>query len=133
MKTRIVLIFTGVVGISLVLWLMLVGHVKPQHTISRRDIVTAAVSDKLNPARLPDTNITAAIWVRLTKRATSGFEKYSPERPDQNIHILHGANSIADIALYHEYTNEQTGEMEIDLFFTNYDEATKAYAGLVAK
>ena len=133
MKTRIALIFAGVVGIALVLWLMLAGDVKPQHTISRRDIVTAAVSDKLNPARLPATNITSAIWVRLTKRATSGFEKYSPERPDQDIHILHGANNIADIALYHAFTNEQTGEMEIDLFFTNYDDASKAYVGLVQK
>ena len=133
MKTRIALIFGGIVGIALILLLMLVGHVKPQHTISRRDIVTAAVSEMRNRSRLPDTNITTEIWVRLTKRATTGFEKYSRERPDQDIHILHGANNIADIAMYHAFTNEQAGEMEIDLFFTNYDEATKAYAGLLEK
>jgi hypothetical protein len=142
MKVRIALIFVGVVGVPLVLWLMLVGHVKPQHTISRRDIVTAAVSDikmtmdtfpksTFNRSRLPDTNITTEIWVRLNKRATTGFEKYSRERPDQDIHILHGANNIADIALYYEFTNEQTGEMDIDLFFTNYDDAAKALVGLV--
>ena len=133
MKTRIALIFGGIVGIALILLLMLVGHVKPQHTISRRDIVTAAVSEMRNRSRLPDTNITTEIWVRLTKRATTGFEKYSRERPDQDIHILHGANNIVDIAMYHAFTNEQAGEMEIDLFFTNYDEATKAYAGLLEK
>jgi hypothetical protein len=35
--------------------------------------------------------------------------------------------------LYHEFTNDQTGELELDLFFTNYDDASKAYAGLLKK
>jgi hypothetical protein len=133
MKTRIAFIFVALVAITIVVVIILVRGVKPQHTMSRKDIVTAAVVDKLNRSRLPDTNITAAIWVRLNKRATTGFEKYSREQLDQDIHIVHGANNIADVALYHGFTNEQTGELEFDLFFTNYDDASKAYAGLVDK
>jgi hypothetical protein len=69
----------------------------------------------------------------LNKRATTGFEKYSREQLDQDIHIVNGTNSIADVALYHVATNEQSGELEFDLFFTNYDDASKAYAGLLEK
>jgi hypothetical protein len=123
------------VAITLAVVVMLVSGVKPQHTISRKDVVSAAVVevDKRNLSKMPDTNITTTIWVRLNKRATVGFEKYSRDQLDQDIHIVHGANNVADIALYYVFTNEQAGELELDLFFTNYDEATKAYAGLLEK
>ena len=135
MKPRTILILIAVVAIIIVMVLILVSGVKPQHTISRKDIVSAAVVevDKRNLSKMPATNITTAIWVVLNKRATIGFEKYSRERLDQDIHIVHGANSIADIALYQYMTNEQTGGVELNLYFTNYNEATKAYAGLLEK
>ena len=133
MKSRTAFELIAVVAIILVVVVILVSGVKPQHTISRKDIVTASVVDTLNRSRLPDTNITTAIWLRLNKRATTGFEKYSRERSDQDIHVVHGANNIADIALYYEFTNDQTGELEFDLFFTNHDDASKAYAGLLEK
>jgi hypothetical protein len=135
MKLRTTLKLLAVVAIILVAVMILVSGVKPQHTISRKDIVTAAVVevDKRNLWKMPDTNITTTIWVRLNKQATTRFEKHSRKQLDQDIHILHGANNIADVALYHVATNEQAGELEFDLYFTNHDEASEAYVGLLDK
>ena len=113
MKPRTAFELLAVVAIILVVVVMFVSGVKPQHTISRKDVVTAAVVevDKRNLSKMPNTNITTAIWVRLNKRATTGFERYSRELLDQDIHIVKGANNIADVALYHVATNEQAGEL----------------------
>jgi hypothetical protein len=130
MEQRIILIFVAALTVTLAI--LLVSRVTPQNTISRRDIVTTAVVDKFDPSRIPYTNITAAIWIALNKRATAGFEMYSRgEHSDKSIHLVAGASRLADIAMYQKFTNEHTGQIECNLYFTNYDEATRAYSGLL--
>ena len=105
MKPRTVLILVTLVVIALVAVVILLTGGKPQLSISRSDVVTGAVVTEVNRAKLPDTNITVAIWLRLDGIATAKFVWNSWDHPNQKVHIVAGTNVVAEVSVYSEIQN----------------------------
>ncbi len=119
MKRRTVLILAAIVIIVLVMAVVSLTSTKPQLSISRSDIHTGALVTELNRSKLPDTNITVAVWVRLNSEAATRFNKLLQERPNQEIHIMDGTNVVAGVTTY-----EVSSKSDLVLFFTNANEAS---------
>lgn len=122
MKRRTVLILAVIVIIVLVMTVVSLTSTEPQLSISRSDIRTGALSYVTNPvniARLPDTNKTVEIWVRLNSEAATSFNKLLQDHPNHEIHIMDGTNVVARVTTYLVISKS-----ELDLFFASDNEAS---------
>jgi len=99
---------------------------KPQFVIAPSDIVGGGgLVTKLNRAKLVDTNMTAAVWIRLSDKAAHNLEIFSREHLNQRVQFQLGTNVVEE-TMYSVITNR-----ELDLFFPSTDEAMEVH-GVVA-
>lgn len=90
----------------------------PQLLIALSDIVGGGgLVTKLNRAKLVDTNMTAAVWIRLSDKAAHDLEIFSREHLNQRVQFQLGTNVVGE-TMYSVITNK-----ELDLFFPSTDEA----------
>ena len=91
---------------------------KPQLLIAFSDIVGGGgLVTKLNRAKLIDTNMTAAVWIRLSDKAAHKLEIFSREHLNQRVQFQVGTNVVEE-TMYSVITDKQ-----LDLFFSSTDEA----------
>jgi hypothetical protein len=101
---------------------------KPIFPITRADVYTTAITYITNPnnvAKLPDTNKTVAIWIKLSSPAAAHFETFTRQHLHQPAQIHVGTNLVSDLTISSVVTNG-----EFDLFFATGKEALNVYHAL---
>jgi preprotein translocase subunit SecD len=128
MKPRTALILATLVAILLVVVVLLTGN-SSKFVIARRDIVGGGgLVTELNRAKLVDTNATAAVWYRLSSKAARRLETFSRKHLNQRVQFVIGTNVVVEETMYSVISDAQ-----LDLFFTNTDQALVVQKALMEK
>jgi preprotein translocase subunit SecD len=129
MKPRTALIIAAFVAIILVVVVVLLTGAKPELAIARSDIVGGGgLVTELNRAELVDTNATAAVWYRLSSKASRKLETFSRKHLNQRVRFVIGTNVVVEETMYSVISDGQ-----LDLFFPTTDQALVVQKALMEK